>query len=189
MYSVSSVLVTEDWRESPEEQPVIFEEPTSTVPEVYVRPPTPTPAASVNLPIITVSSPSRRSSIASSRRGSDVSKGSRRGSDCSGKFTNDNVSQGEGPSRPITPEGIHRRHSDMPTPTGSNIDLRRSSDFSHEKNRSSQFAMKLRRNSDFGNRTPKRTVGTEGPRLSKVLDVSPVGKVYINNISNTGFIC
>ncbi|XP_011297750.1 uncharacterized protein [Fopius arisanus] len=175
--------VLEEWRESPEEVPRKSEVPaTSTVPEVYVRPPTPTPAA-VNLPIIMVSSPSRRSSIASSRRGSDASKGSRRGSDCSVRFANDNVSQGEGSSRPITPEGIHRRHSDMPTPTGSNKDLRRCSDVTHEKNRSSQFATKLRRNSDFGNRTPKRMISTEGPRLPKVLDVSPVGSRRNSDIS------
>ncbi|XP_063991696.1 uncharacterized protein LOC135170105 [Diachasmimorpha longicaudata] len=188
---VSSAL--EEWPESPELSPKKSEEPaTSTVPEVYVRPPTPTPAA-VNLPIITVSSPSRRSSIASSRRGSDASKGSRRGSDtskgsrrgsdCSVRFTHDGASQGEGSSRPITPEGIQRRYSDMPTPTGSNKDLRRCSDFTHEKNRSSQFATKLRRNSDFGNRTPKRMITSEAPRLSKVLDVSPVGSRRNSDIS------
>ncbi|KAJ8684012.1 hypothetical protein QAD02_019804, partial [Eretmocerus hayati] len=69
------------------------EDDRSTVPEVYVRPPTPTPSLA-NLPIITVSSPSRRSSLVGgpgSRRGSDVSgRNSRRASDCSVRFANNN---------------------------------------------------------------------------------------------------
>lgn len=163
------------------------DQPTSTVPEVYVRPPTPTPSV-VNLPIITVSSPSRRSSVSNSRRGSDASKGSRRTSECSVKFVNDNYSSSPTTpdnnfsavtDRPKTPEGILRRHSDMPTPSGSKTDIRRCSDFTHEKNRSSQFAVKLRRNSDFGNRAPKRLQGDEGGKLPKVLDVSPAGIVIV----------
>ncbi|XP_057341939.1 uncharacterized protein LOC130678625 [Microplitis mediator] len=162
------------------------QQPTSTVPEVYVRPPTPTPTGV--LPIITVSCPSRRSSLASSRRGSDVSasaRESRRNSTTSVKFINeqDETSINEKksspvsdrPTTPITPEGILRRNSDITTPTGSSKDLRRCSDFTHEKNRTSQFATKLRRNSDFGNRTPKRMLPTDDPttRLPQVLDISP----------------
>lgn len=164
----------------------------STVPEVYVRPPTPT-VSTMNLPIITVSCPSRRSSLVNSRRGSDASKGSsRRNSECSVRFINDDGTSptGENKQSPIgdrfktpegTPEGILRRHSEMVTPTGSTKDLRRCSDFTHEKNRSSQFAMKLRRNSDFGNRTPKRMLPQdEQPRLPQVLDVSPGGEFFFS---------
>lgn len=169
---------------------------SSTVPEVYVRPPTPTPSVA-NLPTITVSSPSRRSSVSNSRRGSDVSKGSRRTSDCSVKFVNENNTNNHSPittptnqkisdnnfsqiiDRPRTPDSITRRHSDMPTPTGSKTDIRRCSDFTHEKNRSSQFAVKLRRNSDFGNRTPKRLNCDESGKLPQVLDVSPSGNTKI----------
>ncbi|XP_046742816.1 uncharacterized protein LOC124409316 isoform X3 [Diprion similis] len=160
----------------------------STVPEVYVRPPTPTPSTA-NLPIITVSSPSRRSSLAS-RRGSDISGSSRRNSECSVRFINEeetspsresqrnsefNVKQPTNSERPRTPESILRRHSENVTPASSTKDLRRCSDFTHEKNRSSQFATKLRRNSDFGNRTPKRLLLTEEQRLPSVLDHSPTG--------------
>ncbi|XP_015190475.1 PREDICTED: uncharacterized protein LOC107073986 [Polistes dominula] len=168
-----------------EETPV---QPVSTVPEVYVRPPTPTPSTA-NLPIITVSSPSRRSSLAS-RRGSDASHhSSRRNSECSVKFINEEdlpindfkysteFSPKHSPSidRCQSPERITRRHSENITPTGSTKELRRSSDFSHEKNRSSQFATKLRRNSDFGNRTPRRMLPPVEQRLPKVLDLSPTG--------------
>ncbi|KAL2726839.1 uncharacterized protein V1478_007117 [Vespula squamosa] len=167
-----------------EEIPV---QPVSTVPEVYVRPPTPTPSTA-NLPIITVSSPSRRNSLAS-RRGSDVSRSSRRNSECSVKFVNEDVlsitdfkygaefSSKYSPSidRNQLPERIARRHSENITPTGSTKELRRCSDFSHEKNRSSQFATKLRRNSDFGNRTPRRMLPPVEQRLPKVLDLSPTG--------------
>ncbi|XP_012257910.2 uncharacterized protein LOC105687107 isoform X2 [Athalia rosae] len=161
----------------------------TTVPEVYVRPPTPTPST-INLPIITVSSPSRRSSLAS-RRGSDISGSSRRNSECSVRFINEeeepspsresrrhsefNIKQPTGTERPRTPESILRRHSENITPTSSTKDLRRCSDFTHEKNRSSQFATKLRRNSDFGNRTPKRLLLTEEQRLPSVRDHSPTG--------------
>ncbi|XP_046614617.1 uncharacterized protein LOC124302456 isoform X3 [Neodiprion virginianus] len=160
----------------------------STVPEVYVRPPTPTPSTA-NLPIITVSSPSRRSSLAS-RRGSDISGSSRRNSECSVRFINEeqispstesrrnsefNIKQPTNSERPRTPESILRRHSENITPASSTKDLRRCSDFTHEKNRSSQFATKLRRNSDFGNRTPKRLLLTEEQRLPSVLDHSPTG--------------
>lgn len=166
----------------------------STVPEVYVRPPTPTPSTA-NLPIIMVSSPSRRSSLAS-RRGSDISGSSRRNSECSVRFINEeeempspspstesrrhsdfNIKQptAAAADRPRTPEGILRRHSENITPSSSTKDLRRCSDFTHEKNRSSQFATKLRRNSDFGNRTPKRLLITEEQRLPSVLDHSPAG--------------
>ncbi|XP_034950993.1 uncharacterized protein [Chelonus insularis] len=155
---------------------------TSTVPEVYVRPPTPTPPIA-NLPIITISSASRRSSVASSRRGSDVSRESRRNSECSiksiGRDDTSSIAENRHSpiyDRPRTPEGAMRRHSDMPTPTGSTKDIRRCSDFTHEKNRSSQFATKLRRNSDFGNRTPKRMMQLDDhPRLPRVLDISPAG--------------
>lgn len=174
-----------------EETPV---QPVSTVPEVYVRPPTPTPSTA-NLPIITVSSPSRRSSLAS-RRGSDVSRSSRRNSECSVKFINEDVlpitdfkygaefSPKYSPSinKSHSPERIGRRHSENITPTGSTKELRRCSDFSHEKNRSSQFATKLRRNSDFGNRTPRRMLPPVEQRLPKVLDLSPAGnynKAYL----------
>lgn len=78
------------------------------------------------------------------------------------------------------PEGILRRNSDCgATPTGSNKDLRRSSDFAQEKTRS-QFATKLRRNSDFGNRVPRRSPEPEsaGLKLSRILDVSPVGEFF-----------
>nr|KAF7427272.1 hypothetical protein H0235_006966 [Vespula pensylvanica] len=168
-----------------EETPV---QPVSTVPEVYVRPPTPTPSTA-NLPIITVSSPSRRSSLAS-RRGSDVSRSSRRNSECSVKFINEEdvlpitdfkygaeFSSKYSPNidRSQLPERIARRHSENITPTGSTKELRRCSDFSHEKNRSSQFATKLRRNSDFGNRTPRRMLPPVEQRLPKVLDLSPAG--------------
>ncbi|XP_015601297.1 uncharacterized protein LOC107270635 isoform X2 [Cephus cinctus] len=185
---------------------------TTTVPEVYVRPPTPTPSTA-NLPIIMVSSPSRRSSLAS-RRGSDISGSSRRNSECSVRFINEeevspmseikrssdiNVKQSPEVERPRTPEGILRRHSENITPSGSTKDLRRCSDFTHEKNRSSQFATKLRRNSDFGNRTPKRMLPPEEqPKLPKVLDVSPAGSrrnsdlggltgVKLNSRRNTDF--
>ncbi|XP_035722724.1 uncharacterized protein LOC118441860 [Vespa mandarinia] len=177
-----SRIVSSSLREETSVQPV------STVPEVYVRPPTPTPSTA-NLPIITVSSPSRRSSLAS-RRGSDVSRSSRRNSECSVKFVNEEdvlpitdfkygveFSPKYSPSinRNQSPERIARRHSENITPTGSTKELRRCSDFSHEKNRSSQFATKLRRNSDFGNRTPRRMLPPVEQRLPKVLDLSPTG--------------
>lgn len=169
------------------------QEQKSSVPEVYVRPPTPTPSTA-NLPIITVSSPSRRSSMAS-RRGSDTSaKSSRRNSECSVRFVNEeNMSSmteckrlTEGSPRPLprmreefernrSPESP-RRYSENITPTGSTRELRRCSDFTHEKNRGSQFATKLRRNSDFGNRTPRRMLPPDEHRLPKVLDLSPAGK-------------
>lgn len=168
------------------------QEQKSSVPEVYVRPPTPTPSTA-NLPIITVSSPSRRSSMAS-RRGSDTStKSSRRNSECSVRFVNEENGSmteykrtTEGSPRPLprmreefernrSPESP-RRYSENITPTGSTRELRRCSDFTHEKNRGSQFATKLRRNSDFGNRTPRRLLPSdEQSRLPKVLDVSPTG--------------
>lgn len=167
---------------------------SSAVPEVYVRPPTPTPSTA-NLPIITVSSPSRRSSVAS-RRGSDTStKSSRRNSECSVRFINEEdtmtecrrTTEGsprhsprirEDFERSRSPDNISRRYSENITPTGSARELRRCSDFTHEKNRGSQFATKLRRNSDFGNRTPKRMLppADEQSRLPKVLDLSPAGK-------------
>lgn len=171
-----------------------LQEQKSAVPEVYVRPPTPTPSI-INLPIITVSSPSRRSSV-TSRRDSDVSaKSSRRSSECSVRFVNgDDVSQTmeyrrttEGSSRHTpklreelersrSPDGISRRYSENITPTGSARELRRCSDFTHEKNRGSQFATKLRRNSDFGNRTPRRILlPDDHSRLPRVLDASPTG--------------
>lgn len=165
------------------------QEQKSAVPEVYVRPPTPTPST-VNLPIITVSSPSRRSSMGS-RRGSDASnKSSRRNSECSIKFINEEDTDGrrvtEGSPRHTrireeiergrSPDGTSRRYSENITPSGSTRELRRCSDFTHEKNRGSQFATKLRRNSDFGNRTPRRMLpADEHCRLPKVLDLSPVG--------------
>ncbi|XP_066597252.1 uncharacterized protein [Prorops nasuta] len=177
-----------------------IEQPMSTVPEVYVRPPTPTPST-VNLPLITVSSPSRRSSLAS-RRGSDTSRGSRRNSECSVRFNQDSstsfslenrrnseFSPRHSPEveRARSPDGSLRRHSENITPSGSTKELRRCSDFSHEKNRSSQFATKLRRNSDFGNRTPRRMLPTqEQSRLPKVLDVSPTGSRRNSDIG--GFI-
>ncbi|XP_014214748.1 uncharacterized protein LOC106643931 [Copidosoma floridanum] len=179
-------------------QPII-----STVPEVYVRPPTPTPSLA-NLPIITVSSPSRRSSLAS-RRGSDVSRISRRASECSVRFVGEDevispaaestgkrsaeINAASPRSSPVfdrsrSPEtGILRRNSDCPSPTspsGSSRDLRRCSDFGQDCNGkqvgrvSSQFANKLRRNSDFGNRTPRRHEPDQST-LAKILDVSPVG--------------
>lgn len=168
--------------------------PVSTVPEVYVRPPTPTPSTA-NLPIITVSSPSRRSSIGS-RRSSDASRSSRRNSECSVRFINEeNISTSEcrrssdfspkhSPDivRRRSPDRMSRRHSENVTPLGSIRDLRRCSDFSHEKNRSSQFAAKLKRNSDFGNRTPRRMLPTnEHHKLPKVVDLSPAGRIYISN--------
>lgn len=177
------------------------QEQKSAVPEVYVRPPTPTPSTA-NLPIITVSSPSRRSSMAS-RRGSDTSnRSSRRNSECSVRFINeDDMSpitecrrmtegsprhlprvRGDEPlERSRSPENISRRYSENITPLGSTRELRRCSDFTHEKNRGSQFATKLRRNSDFGNRTPRRMLPLENEhaRLPKVLDLSPVGKYHI----------
>lgn len=173
------------------------QEQKSAVPEVYVRPPTPTPST-VNLPIITVSSPSRRSSMAS-RRGSDTSnRSSRRNSECSVRFVNEDDTspitqcrrmtegsprhlprmRGDEPlERSRSPENVSRRYSENITPLGSTRELRRCSDFTHEKNRGSQFATKLRRNSDFGNRTPRRMLPLENEhvRLPKVLDVSPVG--------------
>ncbi|XP_071632419.1 uncharacterized protein [Temnothorax longispinosus] len=168
-----------------------LQEHKSSVPEVYVRPPTPTPSTA-NLPIITVSSPSRRSSMASmvSRRGSDTStKSSRRNSECSVRFVNEDdateckrTTEGSPRSLPRMREEFERsrspesprRYSENITPTGSTRELRRCSDFTHEKNRGSQFATKLRRNSDFGNRTPKRMLPPdEYPRLPKVLDLSP----------------
>ncbi|XP_016842510.1 uncharacterized protein LOC100680409 isoform X2 [Nasonia vitripennis] len=197
--SVKSSYRVQQENEKNNRQDESFAQPISTVPEVYVRPPTPTPSIA-NLPIITVSSPSRRSSLAS-RRGSDVSgRNSRRASECSVRFVNEEdaspnaefssvqigkrspepeSSPRQSPSldRPRTPEGILRRNSDCisTTPTGSNKDLRRSSDFGHEKNRS-QFATKLRRNSDFGNRTPRRAQQEqEQSKLARILDVSPTG--------------
>lgn len=167
-----------------------LQEQKSSVPEVYVRPPTPTPSTA-NLPIITVSSPSRRSSMAS-RRGSDTStKSSRRNSECSVRFNEESTNatdskrQTEGSPRPLprmreefernrSPESP-RRYSENITPTGSTRELRRCSDFTHEKNRGSQFAIKLRRNSDFGNRTPRRMLPSDEQRLPKVLDLSPTG--------------
>ncbi|XP_058799062.1 uncharacterized protein LOC131668699 isoform X5 [Phymastichus coffea] len=174
--------------EDMQQQPAI-----STVPEVYVRPPTPTPSIA-NLPIITVSSPSRRSSLAS-RRGSDVSqtRNSRRASECSVRFVNedeaisanDQASPGAGkrsPAEPNSPslddrqpEGILRRNSDCITSQGSSRDLRRGSDVSGGETKiRSQFANKLRRNSDFGNRTPRRAQPEES-KLAKILDISPSG--------------
>ncbi|XP_018375127.1 PREDICTED: uncharacterized protein LOC108768920 [Trachymyrmex cornetzi] len=166
------------------------QEQKSSVPEVYVRPPTPTPSTA-NLPIITVSSPSRRSSMAS-RRGSDTStKSSRRNSECSVRFVNEEnateckrTTEGSPRSLPRMREEFERnrspesprRYSENISPTGSTRELRRCSDFTHEKNRGSQFAIKLRRNSDFGNRTPRRMLPPdEHSRLPKVLDVSPTG--------------
>ncbi|XP_076164237.1 uncharacterized protein LOC143145085 isoform X2 [Ptiloglossa arizonensis] len=173
--------------------------PVSTVPEVYVRPPTPTPSTA-NLPIITVSSPSRRSSIGS-RRSSDASRSSRRNSECSVRFINEeNISTSEcrrssdfspkhSPDivRRRSPDRMSRRHSENVTPLGSIRDLRRCSDFSHEKNRSSQFAAKLKRNSDFGNRTPRRMLPTnEHHKLPKVVDLSPAGSR--RNSDSSGFV-
>ncbi|XP_076754131.1 uncharacterized protein LOC143425312 [Xylocopa sonorina] len=169
--------------------------PVSTVPEVYVRPPTPTPSTA-NVPIITVSSPSRRSSVAS-RRDSDASKSSRRNSECSVRFTNEedssirnsDFSPKHSPEidRRRSPDRMSRRYSENVTPLGSVRDLRRCSDFSHEKNRSSQFAAKLKRNSDFGNRTPRRMLPpTEQQKLPKVIDLSPTGSRRNSDIS--GFI-
>ncbi|XP_076224173.1 uncharacterized protein LOC116424682 isoform X3 [Nomia melanderi] len=170
--------------------------PVSTVPEVYVRPPTPTPSAA-NLPIITVSSPSRKSSIGS-RRSSDASRSSRRNSECSVRFMNDedgfasecrrnsDFSPKYSPDidRRRSPDRMSRRHSENVTPLGSVKDLRRCSDFSHEKNRSSQFAAKLKRNSDFGNRTPRRMLPpNEHYKLSKVVDLSPAGSRRNSDIS------
>ncbi|XP_072758120.1 uncharacterized protein [Anoplolepis gracilipes] len=181
------------------------QEQKSAVPEVYVRPPTPTPSTA-NLPIITVSSPSRRSSMAS-RRGSDTSnKSSRRNSECSVRFVNDDdmspIMEGrrmtEGSPRHLprirgdeplersrSPDNT-RRYSENITLSGSSRELRRCSDFTHEKNRGSQFATKLRRNSDFGNRTPRRMLPPENEqaRLPKVLDVSPVGSRRNSDIDN-----
>lgn len=163
--------------------------PKSTVPEVYVRPPTPTPSAT-NLPIITVSSPSRRSSVAS-RRNSDASRTSRRNSECSVRFINEedgftsecrrnsDFSSKHSPEidRRRSPDKMSRRYSENVTPLGNIRDLRRCSDFSHEKNRSSQFAAKLKRNSDFGNRTPRRMLPpTDLHKLPKVVDLSPTGR-------------
>lgn len=165
----------------------LSQEQKSAVPEVYVRPPTPTPSLA-NLPLITVSSPSRRSSVAS-RRGSDTSRTSRRNSESSFKFINEedtsctpNGSPRHSPKireefeRSCSPD-MSRRYSENITPSGSTKDLRRCSDFTHEKNRGSQFATKLRRNSDFGNRTPRRMLPPpdEHSRLPKVLDLSPTG--------------
>ncbi|EFN73827.1 hypothetical protein EAG_06469 [Camponotus floridanus] len=182
------------------------QEQKSAVPEVYVRPPTPTPSIA-NLPIITVSSPSRRSSMAS-RRGSDTSnRSSRRNSECSVRFINeDDMSpitecrrmtegsprhfpraRGDEPlERSRSPDNISRRYSENITPSGSTRELRRCSDFTHEKNRGSQFATKLRRNSDFGNRTPRRMLPLESEhgRLPKVLDLSPVGSRRSSDIGN-----
>ncbi|XP_076618717.1 uncharacterized protein LOC143340526 isoform X3 [Colletes latitarsis] len=171
--------------------------PVSTVPEVYVRPPTPTPSTAI-LPIITVSSPSRRSSIGS-RRSSDASRASRRNSECSVRFINeenDSTSDSRRNSdfaskhspdilRRRSPDRMSRRHSENVTPLGSIRDLRRCSDFSHEKNRSSQFAAKLKRNSDFGNRTPRRMLPTsEHHKLPKVVDLSPAGSRRNSDISS-----
>lgn len=169
-----------------------------------MRPPTPTPSTA-NLPIITVSSPSRRSSMAS-RRGSDTSnRSSRRNSECSVRFVNEDdmspISEGRrmtegsprhlrrirGEDEPLersrSPDNVSRRYSENITPSGSTRELRRCSDFTHEKNRGSQFATKLRRNSDFGNRTPKRMLPLENEhaRLPKVLDLSPVGKYHVQS--------
>ncbi|KOX67156.1 hypothetical protein WN51_09400 [Melipona quadrifasciata] len=170
--------------------------PMSTVPEVYVRPPTPTPSTT-NLPIITVSSPSRRSSVAS-RRSSDASKSSRRNSECSVRFINEedcftsecrrnsDFSPKHSPEidRRRSPDRISRRYSENVTPLGSVRDLRRCSDFSHEKNRSSQFAAKLKRNSDFGNRTPRRMLPpADHHKLPKVVDLSPTGSRRNSDIS------
>jgi len=174
-----------------------LQEQKSAVPEVYVRPPTPTPST-VNLPIITVSSPSRRSSMGS-RRSSDASnKSSRRNSECSVRFVNEEdssimtecrrVTEGsprhtrirEEIERNRSPDSTSRRYSENITPSGSTRELRRCSDFTHEKNRGSQFATKLRRNSDFGNRTPRRMLPSdEHSRLPKVLDLSPTGKMKL----------
>ncbi|CAK9796942.1 hypothetical protein ANTPLA_LOCUS1020 [Anthophora plagiata] len=170
--------------------------PVSTVPEVYVRPPTPTPSTA-NVPIITVSSPSRRSSVAS-RRDSDASRSSRRNSECSVRFINEedhsnseyrrnsDFSPRHSPEidRRRSPDRMSRRYSENVTPLGSVRDLRRCSDFSHEKNRSSQFAAKLKRNSDFGNRTPRRMLPpNEHNKLSKVVDLSPTGSRRNSDIS------
>ncbi|XP_046146064.1 uncharacterized protein LOC114875792 isoform X1 [Osmia bicornis bicornis] len=171
--------------------------PVSTVPEVYVRPPTPTPST-INEPIITVTSPSRRSSVAS-RRSSDASKSSRRNSECSVRFINEedgfatsgyrrnsDFSPKHSPeiNRRRSPDRMSRRYSENVTPIGSVRDLRRCSDFSHEKNRSSQFAAKLKRNSDFGNRTPRRMLPTnEHSKLPKVMDLSPSGSRRNSDIS------
>lgn len=162
------------------------------MPEVYVRPPTPTPST-FNEPIITVTSPSRRSSVAS-RRSSDASKSSRRNSECSVRFINEedgfatsgyrrnsDFSPKHSPeiNRRRSPDRMSRRYSENITPIGSVRDLRRCSDFSHEKNRSSQFAAKLKRNSDFGNRTPRRMLPTnDHSKLPKVMDLSPSGKIF-----------
>ncbi|XP_017892686.1 uncharacterized protein LOC108632545 [Ceratina calcarata] len=173
--------------------------PVSTVPEVYVRPPTPTPSTA-NVPIITVSSPSRRSSVASSRRDSDASKSSRRNSECSVRFINEEdgfpsscrrnteFSPKHSPEidRRRSPDKMIRRHSENVTPLGSVKDLRRCSDFSHERYRSSQFAAKLKRNSDFGNRTPRRMLPPNEQRLSRVIDLSPTGSRRNSDVS--GFV-
>ncbi|XP_076662986.1 uncharacterized protein LOC143366094 isoform X2 [Andrena cerasifolii] len=177
--------------------------PVSTVPEVYVRPPTPTPSTAI-LPIITVSSPSRRSSMGS-RRSSDASRSSRRNSECSGRFINEEDGSGSecrrssefsprhSPviDRKLSQDRMSRRHSENVTPVRSINDLRRCSDFSHEKNRSSQFASKLKRNSDFGNRTPRRMLPSDHQKFPKIVDISPAGSRRnsdINDIiSRSGF--
>ncbi|XP_016772609.1 uncharacterized protein LOC412943 isoform X2 [Apis mellifera] len=170
--------------------------PISTVPEVYVRPPTPTPSTT-NLPIITVSSPSRRSSVAS-RQDSEMSKSSRRNSECSVKFINEedgfsidsrrnsDFSPKNSPDidRRRSPDRMYRRYSENVTPLGSIRDLRRCSDFSHEKNRSSQFAAKLKRNSDFGNRTPRRMLPPTDHKLPRVVDLSPTGSRRNSDVSS-----
>lgn len=153
---------------------------SSTVPEVYVRPPTPTPSLAM-LPTITVSSPSRRSSMAS-RRDSDVSRNSsRRSSECSMRYNNEETNQQDNgtPKRNADIARVQRdvahlprRHSENVTPSGSIKDMRRISDFTHEKSRGSQFNIKLRRNSDYV--MPKKQ-SEEIARLASVIDNSPQG--------------
>lgn len=93
----------------------------------------------------------------------------RRNSVCSPKHSPDT-------DRRRSIDRMSRRHSENVTPVGSVRDLRRCSDFSHDKNRSSQFAAKLKRNSDFGNRTPRRMLPpTDHQKLPRVVDLSPSG--------------
>lgn len=168
----------------------------SMVPEVYIRPPTPTPSMA-NLPIITVSSPSRRSSL-SSRRGSDYSHTSRRVSECSIRFAIDEEdlkqvkeeqenskdtkikakdSTKESNTSVNTNNGDFKKTTEANPLTGSTRDIRRSSDLGHEKVRS-QFSTKLRRNSDFGNRVPKH-YQEEQAKLSRISDNSSGGNLIL----------
>jgi len=89
-------------------QSSLQERKVSASAEVYVKPSTSTPSTAIIVPIITVSSPSRRSSLAS-RRGSDTStKSSRKNPKCRVRSMNEEDTMKKCRSCGCTIEGSSR---------------------------------------------------------------------------------